>query len=152
MRTATCPSGNVSPAINSGCTGIVDVVWTILRRRIDLHDVAENHKRWEGICEFYRKRVSVDRHRKRNRTEDADGGNKRRDIGELGDSGADDESKCPINDHRNCEEVLSSLDRQRRSMEQLHQDVLIDDFDANVPIQRSSNKTCGKRDCICRRL
>jgi hypothetical protein len=87
-----------------------------------------------------------------NRTEDADGSNKRGDIGELGDSRTDDESECPINDHRNCKDVLPSLDRQRWSMEQLHQDVLIDDFDGDVPVQRSSNKSCGKRDCIGRRL
>ena len=55
-------------------------------------------------------------------------------IGELGDSRANDESECPVSDDRYCEEVLSSFDRQRGSMEQFHQDVLMDNFNADIPV------------------
>ena len=58
-RTAACPSGNVAPGINPGGTWIVDIEWTVLRRGIDLHDIAENHKWWEGVGEFCRECVSA---------------------------------------------------------------------------------------------
>lgn len=117
-RTATCPSGNTPPAINSGCAGVVDIIQTVLRHRIDLHNVAENHKRWESVCKFCRKKASAQfRHCKENRTEDADGGNNRSEIAELGDGGPDDEGESPVNDRQCSEDVLSGLDRQRRSTE-----------------------------------
>ena len=51
-RTAAYPSGNAPPAINSGCAGIIDIIWLVVGHCISLHDVAEKHKGWEGVCEF----------------------------------------------------------------------------------------------------
>ena len=37
-------------------------------------------------------------------------------------------------------------------MEQFYQDVMIDDFDANVAIQCSSNESCDEIGCVCQCL
>ena len=91
-------------------------------------------------------------HHEEHRTEDADGSDEGGDVGELGNSGSDDERERPVDDDRYSEEVLSSLDCQRWGTENLNQNVLIDDFNANVPVQRSSNETGDKGYDIRRRL
>ena len=92
------------------------------------------------------------KHHEEYRTEDADGSDEGGDVGELGNSRSDDERECPVDDDRYREQVLSSLDCQRRGTENLNQNVLIDDFNANVPVQRSSNETGDKTDDIRRCL
>lgn len=86
---------------------------------------AKLEKCWEGICEG----------------QDTEGANKTGDIRELRNGGRDDEGQSPVGgDHDNPKD-LAHPDSKRRSVKELLEDVGVDDLDADVAVQGSSNKT-----------
>ena len=71
--------------------------------------------------------------------QDAEGGNDRGETAEVGDAGADDVRDGPVDgDQRDPGELPVALSKWRRG-EELHGDVVVEDFDTDVAVERGSD-------------
>ena len=66
----------------------------------------------------------------------------------IRDRSGDDECNDPPNWHDDGIQDLSILRDQRRSVEYLHQDVVVEHFDTNVAIQTGCDQRCDQGDGI----
>lgn len=85
-------------------------------------------------------------------TEDAKGSNQGREGADLRDGGSNDVRNGPIHWDTDGEVVFTPSHSQLGSTKNLHQNVVVDDFDTNVAIQCSSNETRGQRNGVRRSL
>lgn len=73
--------------------------------------------------------------------QNADRAYKTRDVGELGDGGADYPGDDPVSGYECCPEEFALLGSERRGFEELLEDLDVGDFDADVAVESSGNET-----------
>ena len=104
------------------CDRVEGLLW---EHRIPLDLETELKESWKGVRE----------RKDTNSTYEAG------DVRELGNGSSNDERQCPVSrDHDNPED-LAHLEGKRGSTKELLEDVVIDDFDADVTVQSSCNET-----------
>ena len=72
--------------------------------------------------------------------QDANGSDEAGQIGELRDGGGDDEGDGPVDWNNDDPQEFARTGAEGRELEELHEDVLVDDFDADVAVQGSSDQ------------
>lgn len=74
-----------------------------------------------------------------------------RQAKEVGNRACNDKCNDPVDWDQNSPQDFASLGGQRRGIENLHEDVVVDDLDANVSVQSCSNNASyhGQHVCSC---
>ena len=70
---------------------------------------------------------------------EADGSGQAGKSEEVGDGAGEDKGDGPVEGNDDCPQQLAGLGGQRRCLEKFHQDIVVDDFDANVAVKGGSN-------------
>ena len=97
---------------------------------------AEREQRRHGVGQ-------VEQHRGRDDADEAD---------VIGDGGGEDERDDPPDGHDGGVDELPALGDERRHIEDVHEDVVVQDLDADVAVQAGSNKGSDERDHVAGRL
>ena len=72
--------------------------------------------------------------------QDAGGGDEGGQVGELGDGGGDDEGDDPVDGHDADPEEFAALLGQGGEVEDVGEEVVVQDFDADIPVQRGRDQ------------
>jgi hypothetical protein len=126
LEETSLPSAPVGPGINPRTASHGDGIILLLRKDgifLDLDTHVQDGG--EGIGKLH----------------DAHGRNHSRDVGELRNGRRNDESSRPVDWNHDTPEDLAPLLGERRTIEEILNKVLVDDFDTDVPIKASSNDT-----------
>jgi hypothetical protein len=126
LEETSLPSAPVPPGINPRAASHGDRIILLLGKDSILLDL-DTHVQdgGEGIGKLH----------------DAHGRDHARDVGELRNGRRNDESSRPVNWNHDTPKDLAPLLGERRAIEEILNKVLVDDFDADVPIKASSNDT-----------
>ena len=81
----------------------------------------------EGVCEL----------------DDAEGGDDGDEAEEVGDGGGDDEGDGPVDGDDDGPEDFAFAGGEERGVEEVHEDVVVEDFDADVAVQACGDETGG---------
>ena len=92
-----------------------------------MHEAAERQKRGEAVAEL-------------NDTECCNDADKSE---EIWNAGSDNESYTPVNWYNDGPKNFTRFRVERRSSEKIHQDVVVEDFDADVAVQACSDNAGG---------
>jgi len=126
LEETSLPSAPVPPGINPRAASHGDRVILLLRKDcifLNLNTHVQNGG--EGVGKLH----------------DAHGRDHARNIGELRNGRRNDESGRPVDWNHDTPKDLAPLLGERRTIEEILNEILVDDFDTNVPIKASSNDT-----------
>lgn len=97
-----------------------------------LYEVAQGQDGGEGVTEL----------------DDAKGGNDGDEAEEIGDGGRDDESDGPVNRDDDRPEDFSLSGGKGRGAEEVHENVVVKDFDADVPVETGGDEATHDREHV----
>ena len=101
-----------------------------------LDEVPERERGGEGVAEL----------------DDAEGGDDGDEAEEVRDGGGDDEGDGPVDGDDDGPQDFALVGRQRREFEQIHQDVVVQHFDADVAVEPGGDDAADDGDHVSGRL
>jgi hypothetical protein len=96
-----------------------------LLQRVLLNAVSQGEQRREGVCELHETDCGCDTCKSE----------------EIRDRGSEDEGNSPVEGNEACPEDLAAFGNESWSTEPFHQDVVVDDFDANVAVETGGDQS-----------